>query len=109
MKAGDGAAMTWSLIDRGTTMNFFKVLILSSLLVLLAACSKVTEENYQQVENGMTVDQVAKIIGKPDVTESTNLAGISTSRSEWHGKKGVISIRYIGEKVRAKNWQPTEE
>lgn len=89
-------------------MNFFKVLIASSLLVLLAACSKVTEENYQLVENGMNMEQVNKIIGKPDVTESTNLAGISTSRSEWHGDDGVISIRYIGEKVRAKNWQAVE-
>lgn len=95
--------------QRGTTMKFIQALILSSLLVLLAACSKVTEENYRLVENGMTVDQVVELIGKPDVTESTNLAGISTSRSEWHGKKGVISIRYIGEKVRAKNWQPSEE
>jgi len=90
-------------------MKFLQALVLSSLLVLLAACSKVTEENYQRVENGMTRDQVTEILGKADVTESTNLAGISTSRSEWHGNKGVISIRYIGEKVRAKNWQPIEE
>lgn len=90
-------------------MKSLKILCVSTIALLAVACSKVTEENYRKLENGMTIAEVQTVIGKADVTESTSLAGISTTRAEWHGKDGTISIRFIEQKVRAKNWQPPEK
>lgn len=87
-------------------MKTLKFAVLGLLVLMVSACSKVNEENYLQLENGMTFDEVQSIIGKADLIESTSLAGISTTRAEWHGKDGTISIRFIETKVRAKNWQP---
>lgn len=89
-------------------MKAIKILAIGAIALAISACSKVTEDNYRQLENGMTLADVETIIGKADVMESTSLAGISTTRAEWHGKDGTISIRFIEEKVRAKNWQPPE-
>lgn len=89
-------------------MKTLQLMSISALLLLVTACSKVTEDNYKQLENGMTLDDVHAILGKADVLDSASLAGISTTRAEWHGKDGTISIRFIEEKVRAKNWQPPE-
>lgn len=90
-------------------MKSLKILCVSAIALLTVACSKATEENYHKLENGMTIAEVQSLIGKADVTESTNMAGISTTRAEWHGKDGTISVRFIEEKVRAKNWQSPEK
>lgn len=90
-------------------MKTLKTLGIAATILMIAACSKVTEDNYRKLESGMTLDQVQSLLGKADVSESTSLAGISTTRAEWHGKDGTISIRFIEEKVRAKNWQPPQE
>lgn len=90
-------------------MKTLKTLSIAAIILVIAACSKVTEDNYRKLESGMTLDQVQNLLGKADVSESTSLAGISTTRAEWHGKDGTISIRFIEEKVRAKNWQPPQE
>lgn len=89
-------------------MNSIKTILIAGMALLAIACSKVTEDSYQKVEPGMTMEQVQNLLGKADLSESTNLAGISTTRAEWHGKDGTISIRFIESKVRAKNWQPPE-
>lgn len=89
-------------------MKALKIACISSLLLVVAACSKVTHDNYQTIETGMTYEEVEKVLGKADLADSSSLAGISTTRAEWNGKDGTISIRFIEEKVRAKNWQPQQ-
>ena len=89
-------------------MNAVKIFSIGAIALLVSACSKVTEENYLKLQNGMSMDEVHSIVGKADSMESSSLAGISTTRAEWNGKDGTISIRFIEEKVRAKNWQPSQ-
>jgi outer membrane protein assembly factor BamE (lipoprotein component of BamABCDE complex) len=46
------------------------------LAFLLAACSKVTEDNYRKIEDGMTEEQVVTILGKPTESNSVSVLGV---------------------------------
>ena len=48
----------------------------SMLVLLLAACSRVSEENFGKVEEGMTEEQVTAILGKPTEANSVAVLGI---------------------------------
>jgi len=47
------------------------------LALLLAACSKVTQENYLKIEEGMTEEQVIALLGKPSESNSVSVLGVS--------------------------------
>ncbi|MBU1618525.1 MAG: outer membrane protein assembly factor BamE [Gammaproteobacteria bacterium] len=40
-----------------------KIVVLLAVLTLLGACSKLTQDNYDQVKAGMTYDEVTSILG----------------------------------------------
>lgn len=40
-----------------------KIVVLLAVLTLLGACSKLTQDNYDQVKAGMTYDEVTRILG----------------------------------------------
>ena len=76
-------------------------LITLAAALLLAACSKVTQENFAKIETGMTEEQVTAILGKPD--ESTTKANVFTT-SVWRGGDAEITIRLAGGKVVLKSF-----
>ena len=45
--------------------------------VYLAGCSKITQQNFDQIKNNMTMKEVIAILGEPTNSESINIAGIS--------------------------------
>lgn len=63
--------------------------------VLLAACSKVTQENYSQLKTGMTKAEVESLLGDP--TDCSGAMGLSSCT--WGDRKQFISVQYAGEKV----------
>lgn len=80
-------------------------LLLSGLMLMsVAGCaSKVTSENYDRIENGMTVAQVQKILGKGQLVTSAsgaigNLGG-STKVYKWVDGEKTITITFINDKV----------
>ncbi|MDB6146224.1 MAG: hypothetical protein JWP80_5268 [Pseudomonas sp.] len=72
-----------------------RTLALLSFCVLLAACSKVNQENYSKLEAGMPKDQVEKLLGSP--TDCSGALGMSSCT--WGDKKSFISVQYAGDKV----------
>ena len=70
-----------------------------SVLLLLAACSKVTQENFAKVQDGMTEQEVAAILGSPTESSSGSILGISGTSSKWVAGDAVISIRFVNGKV----------
>lgn len=68
---------------------------LLSLCVLLAACSKVSQENYSQLKSGMLKADVENLLGSP--TECSGALGISSCT--WGDQQRFISVQYAGDKV----------
>ena len=75
-----------------------RALVLSALL-LLAACSKVTQENFAKVQDGMTEQEVTAILGSPTESSSGSILGISGTSSKWVAGDAVILIRFVNGKV----------
>ncbi len=78
-----------------------------SLPVVLAGCSKMNREHYDQVQTGMTLDQVKKILGEPDETKSggVNVLGVGGSATTMTWKSGdkSITVTFVNDKVVAKD------
>ena len=76
------------------------------LVLLLAACSKVTPENYQKIEEGMTEEQVVALLGKPTETNSVSVLGVS----RWVADDAVITVRFVNGKAGIKSFdKPTRK
>lgn len=75
-----------------------RALALSALL-LLAACSKVTQENFAKVQDGMTEQEVTAILGSPTESSSGSILGISGTSSKWVGGDALITIQFVNGKV----------
>ena len=75
-----------------------RALVLSALL-LLAACSKVTQENFAKVQDGMTEQEVTAILGSPTESSSGSILGISGASSKWVAGDAAILIRFVNGKV----------
>lgn len=80
-----------------------RALALSALL-LLAACSKVTQENFAKVQDGMTEQEVTAILGSPTESSSGSILGISGTSSKWVGGDALITIRFVNGKVALRNF-----
>jgi hypothetical protein len=72
-----------------------RVLALLAGCVLLAACSKVSQDNYSKLQAGMTKAEVETLLGSPD--ECSGALGMSSCT--WGDEKRYISVQYGGEKV----------
>ncbi len=70
-------------------------LALLSFCVLLAACSKLNQENYSKLKTGMNKADVEALLGSP--TECSGALGVSSCT--WGDEKTFISVQYAGDKV----------
>ena len=61
----------------------------------------ITQEMYDQIRDGMTVDEVEGVVGKPTTVESaTTPAGTHTDCRYWKDKKGNhLYIRFLDGKL----------
>jgi hypothetical protein len=74
------------------------------LLALVAACSRITQDNYQKIQEGMTEQEVAAVLGSPTESNSVNVLGVSGTVSRWAGRDGVITVRFVNGKVGIKSF-----
>ncbi|MBI1942906.1 MAG: hypothetical protein HYS35_04500 [Betaproteobacteria bacterium] len=72
--------------------------------LLLAACSKVTQENFGKIQDGMAEQEVLAILGSPTESSSTTVLGISGTTSRWVSGDAEIMIRFLGGKVAVKRF-----
>jgi hypothetical protein len=57
--------------------------------LLLAACTRINQENFSKIETGMTEHQVLSISG---------------TASRWVGRDAEINVRFVGGKVATKTY-----
>lgn len=81
-----------------------KTWILALGLVFLAACSKVTQENFSKIEDGMAEQEVIRLLGTPNESSSVNLLGVSGTSSRWVAGDAVITIRFVNGQVALKTF-----
>jgi len=77
-------------------------LILS--VALLGCGSKLTQENFDKVQNGMNMEQVKSILGEPTETKSVGVGPFSGISATWKDKKILINIQFVNDKVALKTF-----
>lgn len=70
-----------------------------AVALVLAACSKVTQENFAKVREGMSEKEVHEILGNPTESSTTSVLGISGTSSKWTSGDAVINIRFVNGQV----------
>lgn len=78
--------------------------IVIAWLALAAACSKVTQENFLKIQEGMTEQEVTALLGRPSESNSVNLLGVSGTSSRWVSGDAVIAVSFVNGKVALKSY-----
>ena len=73
-------------------------------LVLLAACSRITQENFGRIQDGMSEQEVAALLGPPSSSSSVQILGISGTSSAWESGDSRITVRFVNGKVALKSF-----
>ncbi|HEX2566299.1 MAG TPA: hypothetical protein VHL85_05535 [Burkholderiales bacterium] len=81
-----------------------KRLACACALLMLVACSKVTQENFAKIQEGMPEQEVIGLLGKPTESSSVNLLGVSGTASRWVSGDAEITVRFVNGKVALKSF-----
>ena len=71
---------------------------------VIAACSKVTQENFLKIQDGMSEEEVIALLGRPSESNSVNVLGVSGTSSRWASGDAVITVRFVNGKVALKSF-----
>ncbi len=84
-------------------------LILSIFLLTSCGDNKINKENYDKIENGMTLEEVEKILGKGEANAESNTDMSGTGMADmkfavytWQDGTSVISLTFHNDKVETK-------
>ncbi|MDX1512688.1 MAG: hypothetical protein R3174_02995 [Gammaproteobacteria bacterium] len=64
-------------------------------VLIIAACSKLTPENYAKVKVGMEYAEVVKILGDPGECSAV----LNAQNCEWKDGDKEVQIKFVAEKV----------
>jgi hypothetical protein len=71
--------------------------------LLLAACgSKISAENFERIQNGMSQKEVVALLGEPSESSAIGIGGLSGGMATWKDGNTVISVQFVNDKVQAK-------
>ena len=73
-------------------VRIFGLLVLA---MLLAACNRLTMENYTKIKSGMSYEEVTAILGNP--SKCSEALGIRICT--WNAGNSTINVNFVGEKV----------
>ena len=70
----------------------------------LVSCSglKISQENFEKIQTGMSLAQVTAILGEPTESSSVDVAVFSGTVSKWKAGDVTITIQFVNGKVVAK-------
>jgi len=75
-------------------------LLAVAALLLITACSRLTEDNLQKIHNGMTTDEVKAILGDPTSSDTSSALGIvSGTTYTYHTNSSDVKITFLNDKV----------
>jgi len=72
----------------------------------LVSCagSKISQENFEKIQTGMSLAQVIAILGEPTESSSVDVAVFSGTVSKWQAEGVTITIQFVNGKVVAKQF-----
>jgi hypothetical protein len=79
-------------------------LLLACALAAAAACSKVSEENFAKVREGMSEPEVIALLGTPTESNSVSVLGVSGTTARWASGDAEITIRFVNGQVALKRF-----
>ena len=80
-----------------------------SLSLISCGGSKLTQENFEKIQTGMTLAQVQAILGEPTESSSVDVAVFSGTVSKWKQGDVTITIQFVNGKVVAKQFSKAKE
>jgi hypothetical protein len=72
-----------------------QILFAMVLLLSLLACSKLTQENYNKIQMGMTYDEVVALLGAP--AKCDDVMGVRSCT--WGDETRSVNVNFMGGKV----------
>jgi len=81
-----------------------KPLLALAVALMVAACSKVNQENFLKVQEGMSEEAVISLLGRPTESNSVNVLGVSGTASRWVAGDTVITVRFVNGQVAFKSF-----
>jgi hypothetical protein len=79
--------------------------LIAGLSLALIACNPISQENFNKIQDDMTMEQVTAIIGQPSESSSIGLGPVSGTNAVWKGEKGTITIQFFNGKVKVKTFE----
>ena len=80
------------------------------LLLFLAACgSRINQENFDKIRDGMSQKEVREILGEPVDASGASFLGLSSGEAMWKDDKTTITVHFLNDKVVGKHMSPTEK
>ena len=73
--------------------------VLGALLLLLSACSKVTQENYDKLTMGMKYSEVTELLGEPDSCKELMQMKQCVWGDASNEEGPSISVNFVGNNV----------
>ncbi|HKE42554.1 MAG TPA: outer membrane protein assembly factor BamE [Casimicrobiaceae bacterium] len=84
--------------------------IVATLLLCLAACgSRLTQENFEKVREGMSQQEVRQILGEPADASGASLLGLSSGEAVWKDDKTTITIHFLNDRVVSKRMSQNDK
>jgi len=80
--------------------------------MLLVAClsSPINQENYDKIQNGMSLTEVKAILGEPTDSQTIGLGPLSGTTATWVSDTGLkISIQFMNNQVKLKNLSQSDK
>jgi len=70
------------------------------LLLCLAACgSRLSQENFDKIREGMSQKEVREILGEPVNASGGSVLGLSGEEAVWRNEKTTITVHFLNDKV----------
>jgi outer membrane protein assembly factor BamE (lipoprotein component of BamABCDE complex) len=80
------------------------------LLLWLAACgSRLNQENFEKIREGMSQKEVREILGEPVDASGASLLGLSSGEAVWRDDKTTVTVHFLNDKVVSKQMSRTEK
>lgn len=80
------------------------------LLLCLAACgSRLNQENFDKIREGMSQKEVREILGEPVDASGASLLGFSSGEAVWKDDKTTITVHFLNDKMVSKKMSQTEK
>ncbi|ACZ13280.1 hypothetical protein [Sulfurospirillum deleyianum] len=72
-----------------------RYLLIVFVMLFITGCSKISKENYDKIDVGMTYPQVIDLLGQANHCDSL----IGMSDCTWGDEKRYIKIKFVADKV----------